>query len=135
MHQLFPAPIGPSCDILVVDDDATLRAVLKIFLERCGYVVECAKDGRAALKLLDRMRTRLVVTDLFMPECDGFELILHLRKKAPDLAVLAISGDGMSDLDVFMGAVRQLGVRFTLKKPFSLAELASLVKQAMREAL
>jgi CheY-like chemotaxis protein len=133
MHQLYPVSIQSACDILVVDDDATLRSVLKTFLERYGYIVQCAKDGRAALKMLDQMRPQLVITDLFMPECDGFELILHLRKKAPDLEILAISGDGMSDLDVFMGAVRQLGVRFTLKKPFSLTELASLVKQAIGE--
>jgi CheY-like chemotaxis protein len=131
MHQLFSTPLESSCDILVVDDDATLRSVLKTFLERCGYVVHCAKDGRDALKMLGIMRTQLVITDLFMPECDGLELILHLRKNAPGLEILAISGDGMSDLDVFMGAVRQLGVRFTLKKPFSLTELASLVKQAL----
>jgi CheY-like chemotaxis protein len=131
MHQLFSTPLESSCDILVVDDDATLRSALKTFLERCGYVVHCAKDGRDALKMLGIMRTQLVITDLFMPECDGLELILHLRKNAPGLEILAISGDGMSDLDVFMGAVRQLGVRFTLKKPFSLTELASLVKQAL----
>ncbi len=135
MHQLFPSSVQSSCDILVVDDDATLRSVLKTFLQRYGYVVQCAKDGRAALKMLDQMRTQLVITDLFMPECDGFELILQLRKKVPDLAIMAISGDGLSDLDVFMDAVRHLGVRFTLKKPFVLTELASLVKQAIGEAL
>ncbi|HEY4249349.1 MAG TPA: response regulator [Lacunisphaera sp.] len=135
MHQPLPASVQSSCDILVVDDDATLRSVLKTFLQRYGYVVQCAKDGRAALKILDQMRTHLVITDLFMPECDGFELIMQLRRNTPDLEILAISGDGLSDLDVFMGAVRQLGVRFTLKKPFELTELASLVKQAIGEAV
>jgi len=124
-----------SCDILVVDDDATLRSVLTNFLQRFGYVVQCAKDGRAALQLLARMRAQLVITDLFMPECDGFELIMELRKTSPNLEILAISGDGLSDLDVFMGAVRQLGVRHTLKKPFTLTELGTIVKQAIGEAV
>ena len=124
-----------SCDILVVDDDATLRSVLTNFLQRFGYVVQSAKDGRAALKMLSQMRVQLVITDLFMPECDGFELILQLRKTSPEMEILAISGDGLSDLDVFMGAVRQLGVRHTLKKPFTLAELATMVKQAIGEPL
>lgn len=116
MTQLFPGAAQSSCDILVVDDDATLRSVLTTFFQRSGYVVQCAKDGRAALKMLGQMRTRLVITDLFMPECDGFELILQLRKSAPSLEILAISGDGRSDLDVFMVAVRHLGVRFTLSQ-------------------
>ena len=135
MHPLFSPDTLTSCDILVVDDDATLRSVLTDFLQRFGYVVQSAKDGRAALKMLGQMRVRLVITDLFMPECDGFELILRLRKEAPELEILAISGDGLSDLDVFMGAVRQLGVRQTLKKPFTLTELATIVKQVIGEAL
>ena len=51
------------------------------------------------------------------------------------LEILAISGNGLSDLDVFMGAVRQLGVRHTLKKPFTLTELATVVKLSIGEAL
>jgi two-component system OmpR family response regulator len=135
MNRLSSPVTLSSCDILVVDDDATLRSVLTNFLQRFGYVVQSAKDGRAALKMLSEMRVQLVITDLFMPECDGFELILQLRKEAPELEILAISGDGLSDLDVFMGAVRQLGVRHTLRKPFTLTELAAVVKLAIGEAL
>jgi DNA-binding NtrC family response regulator len=135
MPPLFSPATLASCDILVVDDDAALRSVLTNFLQRFGYVVQSAKDGRAALKMLSKMRVQLVITDLFMPECDGFELILQLRKTSPEMKILAISGDGLSDLDVFMGAVRQLGVHHTLKKPFTLAEIAAIVKQAIGEAL
>ena len=87
-----------SCDILVVDDDPTLRSALTDFLKRCGYAVQSAKDGKVAIKMLSQHRVQLVITDLFMPEVDGFELILHLRKAAPGLKVLAMSGDGLSGI-------------------------------------
>jgi len=123
------------CDILIVDDDPTLRSALTDFLKRCGYRVQSAKDGGAAIKLLGQHRVQLVITDLFMPEVDGFELILHLRKVAPSLKILAMSGDGLSDLDPFLAGVRQLGVLDTLIKPFSLEELAGVVRKAIGEAL
>jgi len=134
MH-LLPQPVALlPCDILIVDDDPTLRSALTDFLKRCGYTVQSAKDGRAAIKMLGQHRVQLVITDLFMPEVDGFELILHLRKAAPTLKILAMSGDGLSDLDPFLTGVRQLGVLHTLTKPFSLAELADVVRKTIGEA-
>jgi DNA-binding NtrC family response regulator len=135
MHLLPQAVALLPCDILIVDDDPTLCSMLTDFLKRCGYIVQSAKDGRAAIKMIERHQVQLVITDLFMPEVDGFELILHLRKAAPKLKILAMSGDGLSDLDPFMTAVRHLGVLHTLTKPFSLTDLAGVVRKAIGEAL
>lgn len=125
--------VVPLCDILIVDDDAPLRSALSQYLERFGYVVRCAKDGKVALEMLRRLEARLVVTDIFMPEMDGFELIRYLREQLPQINVLAISGDGLPEQDVFMTAARHMGVRHTLMKPFSLAELLASVRSALDE--
>lgn len=133
MTPEFHSEIVPLCDILIVDDDATLRSALSQYLERFGYVVRCAKNGRVAVEMLGRLEVKMVITDLFMPEYDGLELVFHLRKKLPKMEVLVITGDGLSDPEVFMKAVRQLGVRHVILKPFSLTEVLDVVKGAIGE--
>jgi len=129
-------PRGPQsfCDILIVDDDPGLRSALEQFLKRSGYLVQSAADGRAALKRLEQLQVKLIITDLFMPDFDGFELILHLRRAAANLEIVVMTGDGLSDLDVFLVAVRQLGVKHTLTKPFTLVQLLNVVQQSIGPA-
>ncbi len=117
------------CEILIVDDNAPLRRVMAAALRSGGYSVCEAGDGRDALERLRQHRFRLLVTDIFMPDVDGFELIMHLRGVQPPPAILAMSGDGFADTEVFLQAARHFGVKQTLLKPFSLDELAGAVRQ------
>jgi len=134
MKTDFDSGLLPLCDILIVDDNAPIRAALALYLESCGYVVHEAKDGRVALEILDRIEVRMIITDLFMPEFDGLELILSVRKKFPGLEVLVISGDGLPDLDIFMEVARQLGVAHRIPKPFELAHVLEVVRGMIGEA-
>ena len=134
MHPLPKSVESPLCDILIVDDDPILRTTLTEFMIRCGYTAQSAKDGRVAIKMLEQCHVQLVITDLFMPEVDGFELILHLRKTSPGSKILAMTGDGLSDLPSFMTAVKHLGGLHTLTKPFTLADLEKAVREAIGEA-
>lgn len=110
-------------DVFVVDDNESLRTLLVDFLRSEGYRIECARNGRSAIRQLEHSPVRVVLTDIFMPEADGFELIMHLRRMNPPPLVLAMSGDGSTDPTLFLKTARQLGAREVLIKPFPLAEL------------
>ena len=79
--------------ILLVDDDINLRGILHRFIERSGYSVVTAGNGREALELVNNHRVGLLLTDLMMPEISGFELIRTLRHDHPSLPIIAMSAD------------------------------------------
>src|SRR5687767_14027836 len=80
--------------ILLVEDDEQLRPMLKLVLERGGHQVQEAGNGKEALKIYLRHPTDLVVTDLVMPDKEGLETILELRRIYPDVKIIAMSGGG-----------------------------------------
>ena len=114
--------------ILVVDDDAGTLKVMRQVLEPLGYVVTVAGSGRQALRLLRQERVDLVVTDLLMPDGDGFELIASLSKDFADLHILAISGGGQVGADTYLTIARGLGVDVVLQKPIVREDLMMAIK-------
>ncbi|MBK9947351.1 MAG: response regulator [Nitrospira sp.] len=103
--------------ILVVDDDQQVRLWLRQLLEAKGHTIEEAGDGYAALTYLERAEPALVVLDLFMPNVEGLEIILHLRTSARPLKVLAISGNPLPAFDACVVA-KVFGACDALAKPF-----------------
>ena len=79
--------------ILVIDDDAAIRELLRFVLEGEGYEVIEAADGAEGLQRYQAAPTDLVITDLQMPGMDGLELLEALRRVVPTPALMAISGD------------------------------------------
>ena len=79
--------------ILVVDDEPSIRFVFSALLEREGYTVDVAEDGFVALRKVRKAKPDLVITDLRMPNMNGFELLSVLRTKFPELPTIAISGE------------------------------------------
>src|SRR5437588_8507496 len=79
--------------ILVIDDNAAIREVLRFVLEEEGYEVIEAADGAEGLRRYQAEPTDLVITDLEMPGMDGLELLRALRQVVPTPALMAISGD------------------------------------------
>lgn len=77
--------------ILIVDDDAPIRSVLRRKLEQYQYDVCEAADGNEAIRALETTRFDLVITDIIMPEKDGIETICFLRLKQPEVKIIAIS--------------------------------------------
>jgi len=118
-------------DILVVDDNPSLRTLLIDFLQSHGYRTESARDGRHALRLLGQHTFKLVLTDIYMPDGDGIELIIHLRKANPRPGIVAMSGDGSPDQDLALNTARLLGAQRLLFKPFPLAELLTQVRAVL----
>lgn len=101
--------------ILVVDDDPGICRLLNKRLGAWNYSVITAEGGFRAAELIQQECPKVVITDLFMPDGDGFELLLHIRETAPDLPVIVMSGQG--DLKDAVQALR-LGAWDYLIKPF-----------------
>jgi CheY-like chemotaxis protein len=83
--------------LLIVDDDAAVRDVTSEIFMEVGYRVETATDGADALKVVDSFRPDLLITDLRMPGMSGFELLVIMRERFPQLPVIAISGEYTGD--------------------------------------
>jgi CheY-like chemotaxis protein len=79
--------------ILLVDDEPGVRFVLGAVLEQSGYTVDQAEDGFSALRKMEQRKPDLVVTDLRMPNMNGFELLFEIRTKFPEIPCVAISGE------------------------------------------
>lgn len=121
--------------ILIIDDDQMVQTVFKQFLERQGHQILVADDGRKGMNLFHEAAPDLVITDIMMPEMDGLEILLELRKKQEDVPVIAISG-GVRDLPVdFLGQAKAFGACQVLEKPISLKVLDHAVKTALKEVV
>src|SRR5438309_10310788 len=79
--------------ILIVEDDANLRELGKLLLSAQGYEVLCAEDGFEGLAALKRSLPDIIISDLRMPNMNGFEFLSVVRRRFPVIAVIAISGD------------------------------------------
>ena len=114
--------------ILVVDDDADFRAMLRSALRIAGYTVDVARDGRAALLAQRTAPADILITDIFMPEADGFEAIDAFRKNFPSTKIIAMSGGAPILKTNYLDAAGLIGVDAALQKPFEMDELLKLLR-------
>ncbi len=120
--------------ILIVDDDDNVRKMLVRGLTLLGHEVISADNGRTALEVLAETGVDLVMTDMFMPEMDGFEFLKELRLRLPDVPAIALSGGGTGmPGDIFLRVARKLGVFCTLQKPFSLTEVSMAIDALLQQ--
>ena len=115
--------------ILIIDDDAAVRATVRHVLERAGYETVEAGDGRDATRLLDGVD--LVITDLLMPEMDGVDVLSSIRKGGHTMPVIAMSGGGKVGSKSYLEVARALGAFATIAKPFELEHLLKTVRDAI----
>ena len=104
--------------ILVIDDELSLRRLLRTILERAGHTVFDAPDGREGMALWRREPTDVVVTDIFMPEKDGIQLLMEMKNVATKPKIIAMSGGGQKGLLDWRAAALKLGADQVLVKPF-----------------
>jgi CheY-like chemotaxis protein len=90
--------------ILLVDDEPNIRFLLTAIFEQAGYAVDVAGDGLAALRQIQQCVPSLVITDLRMPNMNGFKLLAVIRTRFPELPTVAISGEFLA-LDVREGVL------------------------------
>lgn len=116
--------------VLVVDDDAKTVKLVRAYLEREGFRVATAGDGRSALRLVDAEMPDLIILDLMLPELDGMSVARHVREVS-DVPILMLSARG-SVADRIQGISE--GADDFLPKPFSPAELVVRAKAILRRA-
>jgi CheY-like chemotaxis protein len=116
--------------ILLIDDDDTFRKMARVMLETAGYEVEEAANGEVGLRRYRERLIDLVITDILMPETEGFETILELRRFDPHVRILAITAaDEM--LHGYLRSAEIFGAVQSLRKPFSRSELLAAVGGAL----
>jgi len=118
--------------ILIIDDNNQFRAMLREMLERTGYEVVEASDGKEGIKLYRENPTDLIITDLIMPEKEGIETIMELRRDFPDVKIIAISGGGRLDPGQYLIMAKSLGARYTFAKPVEREELLQAVEELLK---
>ncbi len=113
--------------ILVVDDEELARFTLCEILEGAGHDVTEASNGNEAIERQRGQPFDLVVTDIIMPEKEGVETIIELKRDYPDLKIIGISGGGRSRNMDFLKLAEEFGADAVLAKPFSEDELMERV--------
>lgn len=120
-------------NILLVDDDPQLRLALRLVLARAGYAVTEAVNGNDALRrfFAPGARFDVVVMDIVMPDKEGIETIIDLRRGKSRVPVIAMSGGGRLCGGDPLDMARQCGADYTIAKPFEPAALCRLVAQCL----
>ncbi|MGV8929965.1 MAG: response regulator [Brevundimonas sp.] len=113
--------------ILIVDDDPTVRLIAGELLRSEEHAIVEAEDGDEALKILSAMAIDLVVLDLLMPNKDGLETIVELRKRQPDIRILAISSGGRMEPGQLLRTASVFGADECMEKPLRLESFSRMV--------
>jgi DNA-binding response OmpR family regulator len=119
-------------DILLIDDDEQFRRMICMILEDAGYEVRSAQNGQEGLKMFMKERPDLVITDIYMPEKEGLETIIELRRADKEIKVLVVSGGcphmNMSEMFTMAGI---FGADAALPKPFDIGVFLQKVKELL----
>jgi len=119
--------------ILVLDDELSILLMIKKMLEKAGHEVSLALNGKEGMELFERSRPDLLITDIIMPEKEGLETIFELRRKHPELKIIAISGGGRISPDGYLPGAKLLGADMTFQKPLDQKEFLQAVSQLLNK--
>jgi DNA-binding response OmpR family regulator len=117
--------------ILIIDDEAMMRDLLKRILEREGYETVTASSGNDGIKIHRENPADLIITDLIMPEKEGIETIMELRRDFKDVKIIAMSGGGKIDPETYLHMAKILGAIKTIAKPFDRKELLKTIQELL----
>ncbi len=122
--------------ILIIDDSEAICTTLLQVIERAekGFEIHTATSGSDAVAIVDSSNIDLVITDIFMSDKDGLEIIKELKEKFPTLKIIAISGGGILKKEgiEYLKLAKKLGAHYTLPKPFSGDELMVAIHHVMQ---
>ncbi|MDO8608637.1 MAG: response regulator [Phaeospirillum sp.] len=118
--------------IIVVDDEPTHLDLVSTTLERAGHEVLAVTDGTICLSLLTEGQIDLVVTDVFMPHLDGFQLMAAIHNHGDPFPVIGMTGGMKGCVKPFTDILERLGAVAVLTKPFSSDELLSAVRSSLK---
>jgi DNA-binding NtrC family response regulator len=127
----LPDQERPAATVLVVDDDPDLLQSLRVLLEAYDYTVIMAANAAAAIAAVKERRPDVVLTDIYMPDADGFELINTLREHNLTVPVVAMSGGGRVGNYDNLAIATHLGAAAVIDKPFSNASLIDTIERVL----
>lgn len=119
--------------ILVIDDDPQICDLLKQNLEKEGHAIDTAENGVAGLNQFREHPAELIVLDILMPEKEGLETILDLRREFPDVKIIAMSGGNERAKLNLLDLAQRLGAQYCIQKPFQLQDFNDLVHKALSQ--
>ena len=114
--------------ILIADDNADFAETLKLALEANGYQVAVAADGNEAITSQVGFGADVLITDLIMPEQDGFETLIVFRREFPQTRIVVVSGAQKLDPQTYLNAAALIGADATFRKPFEVEALLEKLK-------
>jgi DNA-binding NtrC family response regulator len=117
--------------ILIIDDEELVRETFRQALASDGHDIFLASNGLEGLRVLTQARPDLVITDILMPEKEGVETIIEIRKLHPELKIIAISGGGRVGNMDFLSVAERFGANLILSKPIHIDRLCDAVKTVL----
>ena len=117
--------------ILVIDDEPLLRSTVVTILTREGFSVEEASDGEAGIAKFRKNQPDVVITDIFMPNRDGIEVVMELKHSYPRTKIIAMTGGGQTGMVEIASAANLLGADHILHKPFEKESLLAALNAVL----
>ncbi|MEO5332873.1 MAG: response regulator [Magnetococcus sp. YQC-5] len=119
-------------NILIIEDDSSSRMYLVALLKNAGHSVQEAENGQQCIEQLNQYHSDLIITDIFMPTMDGFELLTALKKGHPDSKVIAMSGGGAKmTRRLILHMAMKLGAVDCINKPFKSENVINTVARVL----
>jgi DNA-binding response OmpR family regulator len=119
--------------ILVIDDEPSILLMIKKMLEKAGHEVDMALNGKEGMQIFENNKADLLITDIIMPEKEGLETIVEMRKKYPDLKIIAISGGGRISADGYLPGAKLLGANMVFQKPLMQKEFLEAISSLLKD--
>ena len=114
--------------ILIVDDMKEIREILSSFLEEDGYVIYTAENGKKALELIKEKEIDMVLTDVRMPEMNGYDLTKIIKKMNPKIGIIIMTAYTSIYTE---GDIRKIGADDFISKPFNLTDVSEKVERVI----
>jgi len=114
--------------VLVIEDDADYRDLIKFGLDESGYDVEVASSAKIGLNLSNKKEYDIIICDVLMPEMDGLEFLLEVKKNKLKAKTIMISGGGVKKNKIYLESSTGMGCDAVLDKPFTINRLENLIE-------
>ena len=120
-------------NILIIDDSISIRSFIKLMLEDEKYNVVEAENGAIGIEKFRAGNYDLVISDIYMPEKSGLEVVVTLKKDYPDIQIIILSDGGKENFTDYMSVCEALGATSFLSKSKIKDELLPLIKRLIEE--
>lgn len=118
-------------NILIIDDDKSLRLIIKEKIKKSNYKIFEASNGKEGIEIYHKNDIDLIITDLIMPEKEGIETIIELKKENKDVKIIAISGGGYFNPEDYLEAAEGLGAIKTFIKPIDFEKFTKFINELL----